>query len=47
MSYGILLLVLGLTLAAHGAQRLFGAFAGGGPCRTAASFASLGFRARC
>lgn len=47
MSYGVLLLrlVLGLTLAAHGAQKLFGAFGGGGPRGTAASFASLGFRA--
>lgn len=47
MSYGILLLrlVLGLTLAAHGAQKLFGALGGGGPRGTAAFFAGLGFRA--
>jgi putative oxidoreductase len=47
MSYGVLLLrvVLGLSLAAHGAQQLFGAFGGGGPRGTAAHFAGLGFRA--
>ena len=47
MSYAILLLrvVLGLSLAAHGAQKLFGALGGGGPRGTAAHFAGLGFRA--
>jgi putative oxidoreductase len=47
MSYGILLLrlVLGLTLAAHGAPKLFGAFGGGGLRGTAAFFAGLGLRA--
>jgi putative oxidoreductase len=47
MSYGILLLrvVLGLTLAAHGAQKLFGVFGGGGPQGTAVFFRGLGFRA--
>lgn len=47
MSYGILLLrvVLGSIMAAHGAQKLFGWFGGGGPRGTAGSFAQLGFRA--
>lgn len=47
MSYAILLLrlVLGLTVAAHGAQKLFGALGGGGPRGSAAFFAALGFRA--
>lgn len=47
MSYAVLLLrvVLGLSLAAHGAQKLFGAFGGDGPRGTAAHFAGLGFRA--
>jgi putative oxidoreductase len=47
MTVGILLLRLffGLTLATHGAQKLFGVFGGGGPSGTARSFASLGFRA--
>lgn len=46
MSYGILLLrvVLGLSVAAHGAQKLFGWFGGAGPRGTAAGFGSLGFR---
>lgn len=46
MASGILILrlVLGLTLAAHGAQKLFGVFGGGGPRGTARSFAGLGFR---
>lgn len=46
MSYGILLLrvVLGLTLGAHGAQKLFGVFGGGGPRGTASSFGSLSYR---
>jgi putative oxidoreductase len=47
MASGLLLLrlVVGLTLAAHGAQKLFGAFGGAGPRGTAAFFAGLGFRA--
>jgi putative oxidoreductase len=47
MSYGILLLrvVLGSIMMAHGAQKLFGWFGGGGPRGTAGSFAQLRFRA--
>ena len=47
MSYGILVLriVLGSIVSAHGAQKLFGWFGGGGPRGTADSFARLGFRA--
>src|ERR1700746_2760744 len=47
MAYGILLLriVVGLTLAAHGAQKLFGWFGGGGLRGTAGSFGSMRFRA--
>ncbi|MEO5575195.1 MAG: DoxX family protein [Gaiellaceae bacterium] len=47
MEYGILLLrlVVGLAFGAHGAQKLFGWFGGGGPQGTAAFFSSLGFRA--
>jgi putative oxidoreductase len=47
MSYGILLLrvVLGLTVASHGAQKLFGAFGGGGLRGTGGAFGSLGYRA--
>lgn len=47
MAYGLLLLrvVVGLTLAAHGAQKLFGMFGGGGLRGTAGFFAGLGFRA--
>jgi putative oxidoreductase len=47
MSYGILLLrvVLGLTVASHGAQKLFGAFDGYGVRGTAGYFRGLGFRA--
>jgi len=47
MSYGIFLLrvVLGSIMAAHGAQKLFGWFGGGGPRGTAGGFAQLGFRA--
>jgi putative oxidoreductase len=46
MSAGILLLRLavGLTLAAHGAQKLFGAFGGHGLEGTAQFLESLGFR---
>jgi putative oxidoreductase len=47
MSYGILLLrvVLGSIMMAHGAQKLFGWFGGGGPRGTAGSFTQLRFRA--
>src|SRR5919206_4047881 len=46
MSYGLLLLrvVLGGTLFAHGAQKLFGWFGGHGRQGTAGFFGSLGFR---
>jgi putative oxidoreductase len=46
MEYGLLLLrlVVGLLFAAHGSQKLFGWFGGGGPQGTTAFFASLGFR---
>ena len=46
MSYGILYLrlVVGLTIAAHGAQKLPGWFGGGGQKGTAGFLASLGFR---
>src|SRR2546429_9569862 len=46
MSAGILLLRLavGLTVAAHGAQKLFGAFGGHGLEGTAQFLESLGFR---
>jgi putative oxidoreductase len=46
MAYGILLLriAVGLTLAAHGAQKLFGWFGGGGLRGTAGSFGSMRFR---
>jgi putative oxidoreductase len=46
MSYGILLLrvVFGLTLAAHGAQKLFGWFGGHGPSGTSSFFRRLGYR---
>jgi len=47
MSYGILFLrlIVGATIAAHGAQKLFGWFGGHGPRGTAGFFGSLGFRA--
>jgi putative oxidoreductase len=47
VSFGLLLIraVFGLTLAAHGAQKLFGSFGGGGPSGTTNFFRSLGFRA--
>jgi putative oxidoreductase len=46
MAYGILLLraVVGLTLFAHGSQKLFGWFGGGGLKGTAGFFGGLGFR---
>ncbi|HEX6788825.1 MAG TPA: DoxX family protein [Gaiellaceae bacterium] len=46
MAYGLLFLrvVVGLSLSAHGAQKLFGWFGGGGPRGTAGFFGSLGFR---
>lgn len=46
MAYGILFVrvVVGMSLAAHGAQKLFGWFGGGGLRGTAGSFGSLGFR---
>jgi putative oxidoreductase len=47
MSYGLLLLrvVLGLTMSAHGAQKLFGWFGGHGIRGTGAFFGNFGFRA--
>jgi putative oxidoreductase len=47
MALGLLFIraVLGLTIAAHGAQKLFGFFGGHGPGGTAGSFEGLGFRA--
>jgi putative oxidoreductase len=47
MALGLLLIraIFGLTLAAHGAQKLFGSFGGGGPAGTTTFFRSLGFRA--
>jgi putative oxidoreductase len=48
MSYGILLIriVVGVTLGAHGAQKVFGWFGGHGPRGTAGFFGDgLGFRA--
>jgi putative oxidoreductase len=47
MAYGLLALrlVLGLVMAAHGAQKLFGWFGGGGPQGTAGMFGQLRFRA--
>ena len=46
MSYGLLLLrvVLGLTLSAHGAQKLFGWFGGPGLKGTGGFFGNFGFR---
>jgi len=46
MAYGIVFLrvIVGLTLFAHGTQKLFGWFGGGGPRGTAGFFGSLGFR---
>jgi len=47
VSTGLLIirLAIGLTLAAHGAQKLFGIFGGLGPTGTAEFFAGLGYRA--
>ena len=46
MTVGMILLrlVLGLALAAHGSQKLFGLFGGSGPSGTRKFFAGLGFR---
>jgi putative oxidoreductase len=46
VEYGLLLLrlVVGLLFAAHGSQKLFGWFGGGGPQGTAGFFSSLGYR---
>jgi len=46
MEFGLLLirLVVGLTLAAHGAQKLFGMFGGYGIAGTGGFFESLGYR---
>src|SRR5256885_590453 len=46
MNAGLLLLrlVLGLTMAAHGSQKLFGSFGGGGIEGTKGFMASLGYR---
>jgi len=40
----ILRVVMGLTLAAHGSQKLFGWFEGSGPAGTTGMFTKLGFR---
>ena len=40
----LLRVVAGLTLAAHGSQKLFGSFGGSGPAGTRTFFAGLGFR---
>jgi putative oxidoreductase len=46
MPYGLLLIrvVFGLTMAAHGSQKLFGWFGGGGPQGTAEMLGKLRFR---
>ena len=46
MAYGMILLrvVAGAALAAHGSQKLFGAFGGGGPAGPRTFFGGLGFR---
>jgi len=41
----LILRMVGLGLAAHGAQKLFGWFGGGGISGTGAFFQSIGFRA--
>lgn len=40
----LLRLLVGLTLATHGSQKLFGLFGGSGPAGTQKMFAGLGFR---
>jgi putative oxidoreductase len=40
----VIRLAVGLTVAAHGCQKLFGWFGGGGPAGTASMFESLGLR---
>jgi len=47
MAYGLLLLriVIGATMFAHGSQKIFGWWGGGGPRGTAAFFGSVGWRA--
>lgn len=40
----VLRLVVGLLFAGHGAQKLFGAFGGGGPERTAGMFDNIGLQ---
>lgn len=46
MAVGIILvrLLVGLSLATHGSQKLFGFFGGSGPGDTRKFFAELGFR---
>ena len=46
MAFGMIMLrlLVGLTLAAHGSQKLFGLFGGSGPAGTQKMFAALGFR---
>ncbi len=46
VNFGLLLIrvIVGLTLAAHGAQKLFGWFGGGGLRSTAANFEKMGYR---
>ena len=46
MEYGLILLraAVGVALMAHGSQKLFGTFGGGGPHGTRKFFAGLGFR---
>jgi putative oxidoreductase len=47
MAYGLLLIraVFGLSIAAHGGQKLFGWFGGWGLSKTAAGFRPLRYRA--
>ena len=46
VNFGLLLIrvIVGLTLAAHGAQKLFGWFGGGGLRSTAVNFEKMGYR---